>query len=621
MIIVVVIDFGEIMNHQQYNKIFSFIWNIANDVLVHAFEKGDYKKIILPFIVLRRIDVLLEGTKQQVLDKKNNFCDKNKLPYEQFLPQVTGYPFYNSSAFTMNTLKNETDPQRLKMNVIEYFNGFSPDVQDIIDKFQLRHWVDALTNKGRLGSILDKLTDNSINLSIKSVKDDEGKIILPGLDNHTMGTIFEELLRRFNEENNVPEAGEHFTPRDYVRLLARLAVEPIKDSLKGGTYTIYDGASGTGGILTITQEEFNKIAAETGKKITTMIFGQEIQDDTYATCKADLMISGNIDKFTYRIGSKDHQYIACGSTISQDGHAGEKFDFCVMNPPFGTPWKEDLKNWGIGDKKEVSDPRFFNGDTSFIPNIDDCQMLFLANSVSRMKETELGTRIVEVHNGSSLFTGNAGGGESNLRKYIIENDMLEAIVAMPGKNFYNTDMGTYIWIVTNRKEKRRKGKVQLIDATAISTPLKKNLGEKNCETSDADADKIIKLLKNFKETPESKIFKNEEFGYWEVPVLRPKRDEDGNVVLKKGKVVMARSRNEVEQIPLTYEGGIEAFYEKEVKPYDEEAVFGEPVVGYELSFTKYFYKPVELRTINEITKDIRKLERDTDGLLKDVLRG
>ena len=606
------------MDNQQYGKLFSFIWNIANDVLVHAFEKGDYKKIILPFTVLRRIDVLLEATKPQVAAKKA-FCDQNKLPYEAFLPQVTGYPFYNTSAFTMSTLKNEIDPQRLKMNVLEYFNGFSPDVQDVIDKFQLRHWVDALTNKGRLGSILEKFTDTSINLSIKPIKDDDGQVILPALDNHTMGTMFEELLRRFNEENNVTEAGEHFTPRDYVRLLARLAVEPIKDSLKDGTYTIYDGASGTGGILTVTQEEFDKVARETGKKIKTLIFGQELQDDTYATCKADLMISGNIKKFTYRLGASEHQFIACGSTISQDGHAGEKFDFCVMNPPFGTPWKEDLKNWGIGDKKEVSDPRFFDGETSFIPDIGDCQMLFLANSVSRMKDTELGTRIVEVHNGSSLFTGNAGGGESNLRRHIIENDLLEAIVAMPEKDFYNTGIGTYIWIVTNRKEKRRRGKVQLIDATAISTPLKKNLGEKNCETSEADCDRIVKLLMDFKETPESKILKNEEFGYWEVPVLRPKREADGKLVLKKGTPVIAKARNEVEQIPLTYPGGIEAFYEKEVKPYDAEATFGEPAIGYEISFTKHFYKPVELRSVEAIAAEIAALEKANDGLLKEIL--
>lgn len=608
------------MESKQYNALFAFIWNIANDVLVHAFEKGDYKKIILPFMVLRRIDVLLEPTKDAVLEKKKFCDDHNMVDYTPFLTQVTGFPFYNTSAFTMKSLKNEIDPQRLKMNVIEYFNGFSQDVQDIIDKFKLRQQVDNLTDAGRLGSLLEKFTDDNINLSSNPVLSDDGTERLPALDNHTMGTIFEELLRKFNEENNVTEAGEHFTPRDYVRLLGQLAIEPIKDKITDNTYTIYDGACGTGGILTIAQEEIERIANEQNKRVRTNIFGQELQPDTYATCKADLMISGNINKFSYRIGSVDHQYIAFGSTISQDGHAGETFDFCISNPPFGTPWKEDLKNWGIGDKKEVNDPRFFDGENSLLPDIGDCQMLFLANNISKMKDTPLGTRIVEVHNGSSLFTGNAGGGESNLRKYIIENDLLEAIVAMPEKDFYNTGIGTYIWVITNRKEERRKGYVQLIDATNISTPLRKNLGEKNCETSDEDRKRIIKLLIDFKETPESKIFKNEEFGYWQVPVLRPKRDKDGNIVLKKGKPVMAANRSEVEQIPLLYDGGIQAFYEKEVKPYDDEAEFGEPIVGYELSFTKYFYKPVQLRTLDAIMEDIRGIEKDTDGLLDEIMK-
>lgn len=626
------------METKQYNSLFSFIWNIANDVLVHAFEKGDYKKIILPFMVLRRIDVLLEPTKQQVLDKKA-FCDKNGLmEYGPFLTKVTGYPFYNTSAFTMSTLKNEIDPQRLKMNVIEYFNGFSEDVQDIIDKFKLRQQVDNLTEVGRLGSLLEKFTDGNINLSVNPVMeettDENGNAVmmerLPGLDNHTMGTIFEELLRKFNEENNVTEAGEHFTPRDYVRLLADLAVVPIKDKLANNTYHIYDGACGTGGILTIAQEEIERIAKEQGKQVKTSIFGQELQADTYATCKADLMISGNINKFTYKLDSGEHQYIAFGSTISQDGHAGEKFDFCISNPPFGTPWKEDLKNWGLGDKKEVIDPRFVHSSEaslttasepiSFIPDIGDCQMLFLANNVSRMKDTPLGTRIVEVHNGSSLFTGNAGGGESNLRRYIIENDLLEAIIAMPEKDFYNTGISTYVWVVTNRKEERRRGYVQLIDASNISTPLRKNLGEKNCETTEENRRRILQLLMDFKETPESKIFRNEEFGYWQVPVLRPKRDKEGNIVMKKGKVVMAKNRNEVEQIPLLYPGGIAAFYENEVKPYDAEVEFGEPVIGYELSFTKYFYKPVQLRSLDEIMGDINVLESETKGLWNEIMK-
>ena len=605
------------METKQYNALFSFIWNIANDVLVHAFEKGDYKKIILPFMVLRRIDVLLEPTKQAVLEKKK-FCDEKKIEnYTPFLTKVTGYPFYNTSAFTMSTLKNEIDPLRLKMNVIEYFNGFSDDVKDIIDKFKLRQQVDNLTEAGRLGSLLEKFTSGNINLSINPVMEDatdeNGNKVqverLPGLDNHTMGTIFEELLRKFNEENNVTEAGEHFTPRDYVRLLADLAVVPIKDKLTDNTYHIYDGACGTGGILTIAQEEMERIAKEQGKDIKVSIFGQELQPDTYATCKADLMISGNINKFTYRLDSGEHQYIAFGSTISQDGHAGEKYDFCISNPPFGTPWKEDLKNWGLGDKKEVIDPRF----SGFIPDIGDCQMLFLANNISRMKNTALGTRIVEVHNGSSLFTGNAGGGESNLRRYIIENDLLEAIIAMPEKDFYNTGISTYVWVVTNRKEERRRGYVQLIDASNICTPLRKNLGEKNCETTEEDRRRILQLLMDFKENPESKIFRNEEFGYWQIPVLRPKRDKEGNIV-------MAKNRNETEQIPLLYPGGIAAFYENEVKPYDAEAEFGEPVIGYELSFTKYFYKPVQLRSLDEIMKDINVLESETKGLWDEIMK-
>lgn len=607
----------------QHSKLCSYIWNIATDVLVYAFEKGDYKKIILPFMVLRRIDVLLEPTKEEVL-KKKEYCLEHHLVYlDPFLTPITGYPFYNTSAFTMKTLKNEIDPQRLKMNVIEYFNGFSEDVQDIIDKFKLRQWVDNLTEAGRLGSLLEKLTSDSINLSVLPVLDDDGNEVLPGLDNHAMGTIFEELLRRFNEENNVTEAGEHFTPRDYVQLLAELAIDPVKDKITDNTYSIYDGACGTGGILTVAQQEFYKIAKESGKQVRVAIFGQELQPDTYATCKADLMISGNIKRFSYRTGNINHQYIAYGSTLSQDGHVGETFDFCISNPPFGTPWKEDLKNWELSEKEKnlVSDPRFFDGATSFLPDIGDCQMMFLANNISRMKEdTPLGTRIVEVHNGSSLFTGDAGKGASNLRKYMFENDLVEAIIAMPEKDFYNTGIGTFIWVLSNRKEERRKGLVQLIDATNIKSPITKNLGEKNCETSAEDRARIMKIYNDFVETPECKIFPTTEFGYWEVPVMRPKLDDQGNPIIKKGEVVYAAARGEVEQIPLNYAGGIDAFYEAEVKPYDPEVRFGEPVIGYELSFTKYFYKPVQLRTLEAIIDDIRDIEKSTDGLLDEILK-
>lgn len=695
------------MEQSQYNFLFSFIWNIANDVLVNAFNKGDYKKVILPMLVLRRIDVLLEPTKDAVIQMKEQL-DKNKIENQApVLYDITGYPFYNTSKFTMKTLKSEIDPLRLKMNFIEYLNGYSKDVLDIIEKLHLRQVVDNLTEAERLGSIIEKFTSDKINLSSKPVYDGEGKILHPALDNHTVGMMFEELLRRFNEENNVTEAGEHFTPRDYVKLLADLAVLPVADKIKATTYSVYDGACGTGGILTIAQERIKQIGKEQGKDVAINIYGQELLSDTYATCKADLMISGHIKSFQYNYAGEEREYIAFDSTVSRDGHAGETYDFCISNPPFGTPWKEDLKKRGLKEteKAKFTDSRFNiaigNGENrkeiTFLPDIGDCQMLFLANNLSRMvDDTEMGTRIVEVHNGSSLFTGNAGSGASNLRQYIIENDMLEAIIAMPENDFYNTGIGTYIWIVTNRKEERRKGYVQLIDATDIKSPLRKNLGKKNCETNEADRNEIVKMLLDFKETKKSKIFPNKEFGYYSVTVERPLRlvyenlDEialpdlknKGDVELlqrvveaweknlgghtvgdfalflmleqmkvkvpaskvklvrqylgkhndkadvcfakptkRDSAVVTDPSLRDTEQVPLLYPGGIDAFMEKEVLPYAPDAFYdaANVVVGYELSFTKYFYKPVELRTIADITTDINGIEGRLKGVLKDIL--
>lgn len=695
------------MEQSQYNFLFSFIWNIANDVLVNAFNKGEYKKVILPMLVLRRIDVLLEPTKDAVIQMKEQL-DKNKIENQApVLYSITGYPFYNTSKFTMKTLKSEIDPLRLKMNFIEYLNGYSKDVLDIIEKLHLRQVVDNLTEAERLGSIIEKFTSDKINLSSKPVFDGEGNLLHPALDNHTVGMMFEELLRRFNEENNVTEAGEHFTPRDYVKLLADLAVLPVADKIKATTYSVYDGACGTGGILTIAQERIKQIGKERGKDVTINIYGQELLPDTYATCKADLMISGHIKSFQYNYAGEEREYIAFDSTVSRDGHAGETYDFCISNPPFGTPWKEDLKKRGLkeAEKAKFTDSRFNiavgNGENrkeiTFLPDISDCQMLFLANNLSRMVEdTELGTRIVEVHNGSSLFSGNAGSGASNLRQYIIENDMLEAIIAMPENDFYNTGIGTYIWIVTNRKEERRKGYVQLIDATDIKSPLRKNLGKKNCETNEADRNEIVKMLLDFKETKTSKIFPNKEFGYYSVTVERPLRlvyedldeivlsdlknkgdvellqqvidawkvnlgghavddfalflmleqmkikvptskvklvrqylgkcDANANVCYTKptkrdSAVVTDPSLRDTEQVPLLYPGGIDAFMKKEVLPYAPDAFYNadDVVVGYELSFTKYFYKPVELRSIADITADINGIESRLMGMLNDIL--
>lgn len=605
------------MNQSQYNQLFSFLWNIANDVLVQAFEKGKYKEIIMPMLVLRRLDILLEPTKEQVLERKALFEQQNlpEASRNELLKSITRLPYFNVSPYTMKSLRGEPNSARLLQNFRAYLNGFSDDVQDIIGKFDLMHHAEKLNEVGRLGAIIEKFTDERINLGITPVVDDDGNEILPALDNHTMGTLFEELLRRFNEENNVTEAGEHFTPRDYVNLLADLAVLPIAGQLKNSTYEIYDGACGTGGILSIVADRISKISTERGLRVRTNLYGQELQPDTFATCKADLMLSEQIDNFEYTYQGERRNRIAFGSTISQDGHANKQFDFCISNPPFGTPWKRDLENWGLKEnqKKDITDIRFkptIDGTLlDFVPGIGDPQMLFLANNVSRMKESEIGTRIVEVHNGSSLFTGNAGGGESNLRRYIIENDMLEAIVAMPENSFYNTGIGTFVWIVTNRKEARRKGKVQLIDATKISAPLRKNLGNKNCEVGPDQRRAILELLTDFEENEQSKIFDNREFGYWQITVVRP-NPENPKKPLKDS-----------EQVPLLYPGGIEGFMEKEVLPYTPDAKVDpkKTVIGYELSFTKYFYKPVELRSIEDITADILAVESATDGLLHEIL--
>ena len=605
------------MNQSQYNQLFSFLWNIANDVLVQAFEKGKYKEIIMPMLVLRRLDILLEPTKEQVLERKALFEQQNlpEASRNELLKSITRLPYFNVSPYTMKSLRGEPNSARLLQNFRAYLNGFSDDVQDIIGKFDLMHHAEKLNEVGRLGAIIEKFTDERINLGITPVVDDDGNEILTALDNHTMGTLFEELPRRFNEENNVTEAGEHFTPRDYVNLLADLAVLPIAGQLKNSTYEIYDGACGTGGILSIVADRISKISAERGLRVRTNLYGQELQPDTFATCKADLMLSEQIDNFEYTYQGERRNRIAFGSTISQDGHANKQFDFCISNPPFGTPWKRDLENWGLKEnqKKDITDIRFkptVDGTLlDFVPGIGDPQMLFLANNVSRMKESEIGTRIVEVHNGSSLFTGNAGGGESNLRRYIIENDMLEAIVAMPENSFYNTGIGTFVWIVTNRKEARRKGKVQLIDATKISAPLRKNLGNKNCEVGPDQRRAILELLTDFEENEQSKIFDNREFGYWQITVVRP-NPENPKKPLK-----------DTEQVPLLYPGGIEGFMEKEVLPYTPDAKVDpkKTVIGYELSFTKYFYKPVELRSIEDITADILAVESATDGLLHEIL--
>ena len=472
-------------------------------------------------------------------------------------------PFCNSSPYTFSDLKSRTNQQQLKADFILYLDGFSKNVQDIIKKFEFRNQIDKLSEHDILGLLISKFTDPSINLSSRPVTTAAG-VTLPALDNHTMGTVFEEVIRKFNEEANITDAGRHFTPRDIVELITDLAFVPVKDQIKNTTYRIYDGACGTGGMLTVAEQRIRQVATEQGKRVSIYLYGQENADETYAIAKSDMLLKGE--------GSQSNN-LFFGSTISNDGFAGETFDFCLSNPPFGTPWKTDLKAWGDIKKEDIADSRFvvsYQGQNfSLIPDIGDPQMLFLANNISKMKrDTPLGTRIVEVHNGSSLFTGKAGQGPSNLRQYILEQDLLECIVAVPEKMFYNTGIGTYLWVLSNKKEARRTGKVQLIDATSFKKPLRKNLGEKNCEVTEEIRRQILGLYMAFEDADPkySKVFPNSEFGYWEVPVYTPRLDENGQpIVDKKGKPVKPDS--DKEQVPFSYEGGIAVFIENEVKPY------------------------------------------------------
>lgn len=611
------------MENANFNQLVSFVFGIANDCLVDVYDVGDYRKIILPMIVLRRFDAVLEPTKQAVLAMKQKLDAAGILEQDVALCSVAHEAFCNSSPFTLSDLKSRTNQQQLKQDFILYLDGFSKNVQDIITKFEFRNQIDKLSEHDILGLLISKFVDPSINLSSRPVLNPDGSVKLPGLDNHTMGTVFEEVIRKFNEETNITDAGRHFTPRDIVELIADLAFVPIEDQIKSTTYRIYDGACGTGGMLTVAEERIQRLSQKAGKKVSIHLYGQENADETYAIARADMLVKGE--------GSQANN-IFFGSTISNDGFPGETFDFCLSNPPFGTSWKKDLAAWGLTKKDDITDPRFqvtYRGeDFSLLPDIGDPQMLFLANNISKMKQdTPLGSRIVEVHNGSSLFTGKAGQGPSNLRQYIIEQDLLEAIVALPEKMFYNTGISTYLWVLSNKKSAQRKGKVQLIDATTMKAPLRKNLGEKNGEVNAALRKKILDLYLAFdKADPEySKVFENHEFGYWQVTMQQPKRDENGKILLdKKGNPVIDKERSgDTEIIPFTYEGGIDAFIQNEVHPYAPDAFVkpGSEKVGYELSFTKYFYKPVQLRTLDEIAADIRAIEKETDGLLDEIIGG
>lgn len=661
------------MDNQEYNSIVSFIWGIADDCLRDVYVRGKYRDVILPMTVIRRLDAMLEETKETVLSMKKQLDAAHIDNQWPALCNAAGQAFCNASPFLLKDLTSRGKKQTLEADFKAYLDGFSPNVQEILDKFEFRNQIRTMVDADILGAVIEKFTSPDINLSPKPGK-------LPGLDNHGMGTIFEELIRRFNEENN---DGEHWTPRDVVELMADLAFYPVEDQIKDATYSCYDGACGTGGMLTVAQARLLKLAAKQRKKVSIHLFGQEINSETYAICKADMLLKGD---------GEEAEHIAYGSTLSLDGNPSRQFDFMLSNPPYGKSWKTDADK--LGGKNEILDTRFNTylpgGELlKMIPRTSDGQLLFLLNNVSKMKtDTELGSRIIEVHNGSSLFTGDAGSGESNARRYLIESDLVEAIIALPDNMFYNTGIGTYIWVLSNKKEARRKGKIQLIDATQMKSPLRKNMGNKNCEFTPDIRKEIIRLFLDMEESDVSKIFDNSEFGYWNVTVDRPLRlrvfpereipekDEKGKVLFKKhtelldvrqavqeaaktapfddwdafakatklkktqlkkirpyiteadpeAKEVAGEADPELrdtENIPFQYEGGIHTFMEKEVLPYAPDAYVDEDKtkIGYEISFTKYFYKPVKLRDMKDILASLAELEKESEGVMDDIVRG
>jgi type I restriction enzyme M protein len=657
------------MNYDQHSRLASFIWGIADDVLRDLYVRGKYRDVILPMTVLRRLDAVLEPTKQAVLDMKASLDTARIVHQDPALRQAAGQAFYNTSKFTLRDLKARASQQQLKADFEAYLDGFSPNVQDILESFEFRNQIPRLSKADSLGTLINKLLSPDINLSPNPVMNTDGSVKHPGLDNHGMGTVFEELVRRFNEENN-EEAGEHWTPRDAVRLMAKLIFLPVADQIESGTSLLYDGACGTGGMLTVAEETLKELAEAHAKQVATHLYGQEINAETYAICKADLLLKGEGEAADNIVGGPEH------STLANDAFPSREFDFMLSNPPYGKSWKSDLER--MGGKGGIKDPRFViehagDPEYSLITRSSDGQMLFLANMLSKMKHgTALGSRIAEVHNGSSLFTGDAGQGESNIRRWIIESDWLEAIVALPLNMFYNTGIATYIWVLTNRKPAHRQGKVQLIDATQWFKPLRKNLGKKNCELAEDDIQRICDTFVAFKETEESKIFPNAAFGYWKVTVERPlrlqgieperaykaseikklkenhERTENGPPVIKKihkkgtaadplrglfettiaGKPAVVEYEpdadlRDTEQVPLLEEGGIEAFITREVLPHATDAWYVADSVktGYEVSFTRYFYKPQPLRTLEEIRADILALEKETEGLLQEIIGG
>ena len=576
-----------------YQELANLVWNVADDVLRGLFKPHEYGDITLPFLVLRRLDCILDedGRKEIAINAYDQFKDQvpeDRLP--QIIQSAIGINFYNTSQYDLSRLK--ADPNNIRLNFENYIGGFSQDVHDIIENFNLDRFIERLHKNNRLFIFCDKFTE--VDLHPDKV------------DNHTMGQIFEELLRRFSEMSN-ETSGEHYTPRDVVRLLVSLLFAEHSEDLRGQGVirSIFDPCCGTGGMLTIGKKYFRE---QINPDATIRLLGQELNAQTYAICKSDMLITG-----------EDPDSIQHGSSLSNDQFQGQRFDYMITNPPFGVSWKSDEA--AVKGEAQNASGRFSAGT----PRSSDGALLFLQHMLSKMEAR--GSRVGIVFNGSPLFTGDAGSGESNIRQWIIENDWLECIIALPEKLFFNTSIATYIWILTNRKSEERQSKIQLINAVDFYDEMKRNLGDKNALISDSHIHQIAELYTNFEETEHSKIYPNNFFGYTKVTVERPlieKQEilgEETEIVVtdKQGNPKPDSALRDYERVPLTE--NIDEYYQREVKPHVPDSWIDrkKDKVGYEINFNRYFYQYAPLRSLKEIADEILALERKSKGLLNEVL--
>jgi type I restriction enzyme M protein len=567
----------------RYQDLSTFIWNICDDVLRGLFKPHEYGDVILPFVVLRRLDCVLEPSKDEVIRLYDQYKDKVKDPTPIILKKV-GTTFFNSSKFDLKRLKH--DPQNIHLNFQNYINGYDEMVREILEHFQLDKPVEKLRKNNRLYLLIDKFSEIDLHPNV--------------VNNREMGLVYEELLRRFSEMSN-ETSGDHYTPRDVVRLLVSLLFCGESQYLKGKgkVRSMFDPCCGTGGILTQGKEW---VIENINPDVEFILYGQELNPQTYSICKSDMLM----------MGENPNNIKGPTSSLSNDQFQGVKFDYQMSNPPFGVSWtseKEFIDN-------ESSNPhgRFFVGT----PRTTDGSLLFLQHMISKMEDR--GGRIGIVFNGSPLFTGDAGSGESEIRKWIIENDWLECVVSLPDQLFFNTGISTYIWIVTNRKKKERKGKVQLIDGSSFFRIMKKSTGSKRKEMTEDHNSKLTTLYSDFKETEHSKIYPNEFFGYTKVTIEQPLKDERGNVVTdRQGNPKPDTKLRDHERVPLQMD--IEEYYDREVKPFLPESWMDreKDKVGYEINFTKYFFQYKPLRSSREITQDLLEIERQSEGLFQQIM--